>query len=284
MLPNMKKWLLIFTVAVLAAGSYFIFSAPSSVQKVIAIQAKVTAANRCFMDTSAWRRWWPAGSGYRIDSLFYNEVRFRLNTDMDKPVSLRIAQLNTDSVLLGWEGNLSRRGQVEMDSVLEAFRSFVGVAKNIYGVNFQRTMSNDSTLITIIRMEAVYPSTDYIYEKIDSLQAYAAANHARVINYPMLNVTQEATGLYRVMIALSLDKTLAGNDRIIIKRFVPWKMIEGEVLGGVRDVQRAMKQLYRFRDDYRLSIMALPFQSLVTDRRQERDSTKWVTKVLAPIS
>jgi hypothetical protein len=236
------------------------------------------------MDTSVWARWWPSGSGYRIDSLFYNEVRFRLKAEMDRPVSLRIAQLNTDSVILGWEGELSRRGQVEMDSVLEAFRSFVGVAKNIYGVDFQRTMSNDSTLITIIRMEPVYPSTDYIYEKIDSLRAYAAANGARVINHPMLNVTQEATGQYRVMVALSLDKTLAGNDRIVIKRFVPWKMIEGEVLGGVRDVQRAMRQLYRFRDDYRLSIMALPFQSLVTDRRQERDSTKWVTKVLAPIS
>lgn len=282
----MKKWLLIFSFILLAATLYFLYSGRPAARQVVGIHSSITAANRCFLDTSAWAGWWPKAAGYRIEGVFYNEVRFLFGSGRrpDVPVRLRIAQVAQDSVIFGWEGDLSRKDQVEMDSVLGAFRAYVLDNRNIYGVPFHRTMSNDSTLVTITRVEEGYPATDYIYARIDSLREYARANGARVINYPMLNVSQVEGGQYRVMIALSLDKTLPGNERIAIKRFVPWKMIEGEVRGGVSDVRRAMRQLYHFRDDNRLSIMALPFESLVTDRRQERDSTQWITKVCAPIS
>jgi hypothetical protein len=282
----MKKWLLIFFLAVAAGSIYLFLSAKTPVEKVIAIKASISAANRCFLDTASWRKWWPRQYAYRIRGIFYNEVRFSFpgRGEGEQPVSLRIAQVSQDTVLLGWEGALPADVRVEMDTVMKAFRSFVEDNRNIYGVRFLKTMSKDSTLITLSSVEASYPSTDYIYRKIDTLSAYAASRGAKVINYPMMNITGLEAGRFRIMIALSLDKTLAQDGRIVIKRFVPWKMIEGEVKGGDSSVNRALQQLYNFRDDQRLSIMALPFQSLVTDRRKEQDSTKWVTKVCAPIS
>jgi hypothetical protein len=117
------------------------------------------------------------------------------------------------------------------------------------------------------------------------LRAYAAGAGARVINFPMLSVTRAEDSVhFKIMVALSLDKTLSEKGRIVIKRFVPWKMIEGEVRGGVSDVEKGFREMYYYRDDLHLSIMALPFQSLVTDRREQPDSATWITKVCAPIS
>ena len=282
----MKKWLFIFLFAVAAGSIYLFLSAKSPVEKVITIKANISAANRCFLDTASWGKWWPRQYTYRIRGLFYNEVRLSIPGwgKGERPVSLRIVQLSQDSILLGWDGGLPADARAGMDTILKAFRSFVEDTRNIYGFRFLKTISKDSTLITLTSIEGSYPSTDYIYRKIDTLSAYAASGGANVINYPMMNVTGLGAGRFRIMIALSLDKTLEQAGRIVIKRFVPWKMIEGEVKGGDSCVSRALQQLYYFRDDQRLSIMALPFQSLVTDRRKEQDSTKWVTKVCAPIS
>jgi hypothetical protein len=35
--------------------------------------------------------------------------------------------------------------------------------------------------------------------------------------------------------------------------------------------------------DYGKSVVAIPFQYLVTDRLAEKDSSKWVTKIYQPI-
>jgi effector-binding domain-containing protein len=61
-------------------------------------------------------------------------------------------------------------------------------------------------------------------------------------------------------------------------------MIEAEVTGGVYKVDRAMEQLFKYRDDSHLSIMSIPFELLITDRRKEQDTSRWVTRVCAPIS
>jgi hypothetical protein len=281
----MKKWFLICAILLLAGVVFLLYFLKPAPRKVIGIHSGISIVHRSFLDTSAWRRWWPVSAGYRIDGVFYNDVRIMLNDrGEDRPVSLRLAQMKDGSVLLAWEGELSRGGRWVMDSVLAGFKAFAEDDKNIYGVDFRHTMSKDSTLISIVRVEAGYPSTDYIYSRIDSLRKYADANGAHAINNPFMSVTEMERGQYRVQIALSLDKTLTGNDQIVIKRFVPYKMIEGDVRGGVQAVKRGMEELLRYRDDQKLSIMALPFQILITDRRQETDSSKWVTRVTAPIS
>lgn len=288
----MKKWVLIVGLFAIAGAIYIFIPREHKISKVVKGKCSIQAANRCFTDTSKWAKWWPQGGpGYEITGVYYNEVRVRLRAAGDTGIGgvMRIAQINMDSVAVGWESEAVRlRHKKEVgeniDVILNAFRSFVEKPENIYGVNFKQTLSKDSTLITLNLVSTSYPTTALVYRMIDSLKDYAASQHAKEINYPMLHVSQISNTEYKVMVALSLDKTLAGTGRIVIKRFVPWKMLEGEVYGGTSVVNKGLRQLFLFRDDHKLSIMAVPFQSLITDRSKEQDSTKWVTKVCAPIS
>jgi hypothetical protein len=138
--------------------------------------------------------------------------------------------------------------------------------------------------MTISGNTTEYPTTTYIYALIDSVRHYVNGQGAVVHNPPLLNVVRTAEGRYRTMVALSVNKQLRGADGIVAKRFVPWKMIEAEVHGGPHMADGAFDKLYKFRDDYHLDIMSIPFEFLETDRRLEPDTAKWVTRVCAPIS
>jgi len=171
-----------------------------------------------------------------------------------------------------------------MSGILSAFKTFIEEKKNVYGVDIEHTYSKDSVLITLVNFVQEYPSTELIYRMLDSVRAYVDAEGAKVITPPLLNVSRRADSQYRTMVALSVDRQLKGTKRIIQKRFVPYKMIEAEVTGGVYKVDRAMEQLFKYRDDSHLSIMSIPFELLITDRRKEQDTSRWVTRVCAPIS
>jgi hypothetical protein len=316
----MKKWLLIpEAIAIMVAGIYLFIPAKLTISKTIIGNCNIAAANRYFTDTSKWIKWWPQnkqnaftsagrdtsftynGYAYKITGVFYNDVHISIQCSdyCNINSNLRIVQFNGDSVLIGWEGSLPtgnnpfkkiiayrHRKEIaeNMEAILKSFTSFIEEPSNIYGVDFRHAFSKDSTLVTMNGITSAYPTTAYIYQFIDSLKKYVASQGAKEINYPMLNVSKLNNTQFKTMVALSVNKTLGGNGRIILKRFVPWKMIEGEVHGGPYSVDKAFEQMFNFRDDNHLSIMAIPFQSLITDRSKEQDTTKWITKICAPIS
>ena len=55
------------------------------------------------------------------------------------------------------------------------------------------------------------------------------------------------------------------------------------MIGGNQMIEQGLKQTEKYIRDYRRSIIALPFQSLETDRLKETDSTKWITKIYYPV-
>jgi hypothetical protein len=312
----MKKWLLIIGIILVAGSVYLLIPAALSISTVVGNKCSLSAADRYFTDTSQWGRWWPrdkdgptrkgagfayGGYTYTVTDILYNQVRFRLQAAGDSLTSgaMQMIQVDNDSILMGGECVLAtgytpwariqryRRGKEireNMAGILRAFKAFTQVGKNIYGVNIVHAMSDDSILVTLSGYTPAYPTTEYIYTLIDTVRKYVEGQGALAHNYPMLNVALSGDGRYRTMVALSVNKRLEDAGRILVKRFVPWKMIEGDVQGGAHTADKAMGQLYKFRDDYHLSIMSIPFEFLITDRRQEPDTTKWVTRVCAPIS
>jgi hypothetical protein len=153
----MKKLLFFVGIAAVAGIIYFVLSTRRTIPKTIPVRANITAANRCCMNCARWGEWFPGKFRYKICGVYYNEIKFVLNGA--DTVTLRIAPLNQDSVIVGWQGRLSRSAGRQMDTVLAAFRAFAEDSRNIYGVRFQRTMTNDSTLITLSAVEASYPTT-----------------------------------------------------------------------------------------------------------------------------
>jgi hypothetical protein len=288
----MKKWLLISGAIAVLILLYLLIPRTVTFSTTMTGHRGIAAADRCFMDTSKWAQWWPKASGhsYQITQVLYNDMRVSIRCADGSSLNgaIRLAPMNGDSVLIGWEGSGSaghvKEAQKNIEAILGSFKTFIEDAKNIYGVDFYRTMSDDFSLVTITTFAPAYPATAEVYSKIDSLRAYIGSQGAKEMNPPMLNVSRLGDTSYRIMVAISVDRKLTGKGRIIPKGFVPWKMLEGEVHGGVYTVERAFVQMQQYKADYNISIMALPFQSLITDRRQQQDTTKWVTKVCAPIS
>jgi hypothetical protein len=290
----MKKGLLISGgIALLFVVYLFLLSRRTIVIKLYS-SCTLAAADRCFPDTAQWAARWPKNDGctYQITGIFYNDLRVAIRC-ADGAVlngNIRLAPKNFDTTWISWEC----RGPVlflhrekirrSMEGVLQSFKAFIDDDRNIYGVHFYRTMSKITTTVAIVSNSATYPTTDEVYRKIDSLRAYIIGHGAAVVDSPWLNVTKMPDGLFRTTVAIPCNKQVPENGRIANKRFVPWKMIQGDVRGGIYTVEKAFDQMRKFKIDHPMTIVALPFQTLITDRRKEQDTTKWVTIVAAPVS
>ena len=118
---------------------------------------------------------------------------------------------------------------------------------------------------------------------IAKLQAYVKENGALQTGYPMLNVSHPDDKQYAVMIALPVNKILAEKGDIVYKRMIPGGFLTTTVTGGNGAVTNAYHQMEQYFQDYRNTAMAIPFMYLITDRSQEKDSSKWVTKLYFPV-
>jgi hypothetical protein len=284
----MKKWLLILGAIVIAVGLFVIFYSQLTLSKTIMAHRGMAGAGRAFQHVSEWDTWWPKreGCSYRVKGVYYNEVRLEIFCADKGSINgaIKIAPLNGDSVVLVWEGGSSGRWQREVDTILGSFKAYVEDAKRLYGADFIRTMSNDSTLVTMTSFTAVYPSMAEVYARIDTLRRFTASHGAMAIDSPWLNVAKIEDGRFKWTVAIPVNKWIEKEGRVFPRRFVPYKNLEGEVHGGVYTAERVLEQMQLFKMDYNIQIMGLPYQCLKTDRRLEPDTTKWVTVVTAPIS
>jgi hypothetical protein len=64
---------------------------------------------------------------------------------------------------------------------------------------------------------------------------------------------------------------------------VPGKFIVTDVVGGSHTIAQTYQQIHHYFQDYRRTSMAIPFEYLVTDRQQVTDTSKWLTRIYAPV-
>ena len=85
------------------------------------------------------------------------------------------------------------------------------------------------------------------------------------------------------MVAIPINKVIPENEKFVSKRMVPGKILVAQVRGGTYTTAAALRKLEIYMDDNRLSSPAIPFESLLTNRIEEPDTTKWITKIYYPI-
>ena len=131
-----------------------------------------------------------------------------------------------------------------------------------------------------------YPTTAEIYTLVEKLKTYIKQQKAEEHNYPMLNVTQLQDDSYSVMVGIPTNVPLKGTGTILPKRMmmIKNKTLLSEVTGDTSVINRALRATNYYMHDYELSAPVIPFQQLVTDRRIEKDSTRWVTRIFSPIA
>ena len=299
------KWLFIFLVLVcLSVASVYIFI-PGQYDLAVARIVKVNSSSafRSVNDTAAWRKWWPEngvdGYSYKAQGKAYPEMGVDLEGEQHIAGSISVLPLGgRDSTGLLWKGHFTggsgpigrlrkywrdRKIENELGVVLDSLKAFLERPGDIYGMDVRISMSMDSVLIMTEITTKAYPTTKEIYDQINGMRTFMTKAGVREADPPMLHVVRANDSSYKSMIAIPMSSSLENTGPYNSRRFVPWKVMSGEVRGGVATGERAMTELQHFITDHQYTIMAIPFQSLVTDRDREPDSSRWVTRVIVPV-
>jgi len=102
---------------------------------------------------------------------------------------------------------------------------------------------------------------------------------------PMVNIMplEDRPGTYRLMVAIPVSTAIGSKGDVSFMRLIPGRYLITDVNGGPATVDRALAALKDFIRDHQRTVMAIPFQSLITNRMQEPDSSKWVTRIYYPV-
>ena len=172
-----------------------------------------------------------------------------------------------------------------MSELLGRLSAFLGKEENVYGVEIREGSTTDSSLVATKSVFPGYPSTDDIYGLLHKVRDYLEQGGAKQTGYPMMNVTPLNTkkDSFRVMVAIPVDKRLPGKGDIYFMRLIPGRYLIGDVKGGKYAVDRALNGFREYILDHQRTVMAIPFESLITDRSRETDSSRWETRIYYPI-
>ncbi|HEY0677210.1 MAG TPA: GyrI-like domain-containing protein [Chitinophagaceae bacterium] len=271
------------------------------------IASPSNATERFLTQQAAWNKWWPENGS---NPLSYKDIKFTLvNPDLTVksvmleyndtkiPSVLTILPSSKDSTLLTWkcsinsssnpfrrinDYNHSKKVRSALRGLMDQLQSFMEKQENVYGMTITQQQVQDTLLVTTRATYDHYPATSEIYSLVNKLNDFIKNNKAIPTNPPMLNV-QSLDNRYEVMVAIPLNVPVQDKNEVALKRMVPGKILVAEVKGGPETVNEAFRQMELFANDYKKSAPAIPFFSLITDRINERDTSKWITRIYYPI-
>jgi hypothetical protein len=177
----------------------------------------------------------------------------------------------------------ARKVKRHLETVLKKMKSFLADNKNIYGFPLQMGKVKDSTLISAKINTSGYPETEEIYRLIDDLRKYIAQQNGIIRDSAMLNIFPLQGNEHQVMVAFPLLRDIPSTEKFTIKKMILGNLLQTEVKGGPQTIQKGEQALQNFMNDYRRESPAIPFQSLVTDRRKVTDTSQWVTRLSYPV-
>jgi hypothetical protein len=308
----MKKWVfLICTVLLVAVFSiYLLIPSDLTVTRVVPAKCRAGGAFPILGQAANWSRWWPGkkggfvykGMSYALSGTMYNVVHVDISKETERYDS-RIGIIpigNLDSILLQWECPMraemnpftrirqylrARAIGKNMGEILDSLSLFLGNKENVYGVDIREGGTSDSWLVGTKALYPAYPSTSDIYHLLNKVKDYLDRQGAEQTGYPMVNITplNGSRDSFQVMVAIPIDRRLAGERDIYFRRLVPGKYLIGEVEGGEPAINKALSGFQQYILDYQRTVMAIPFQLLITDRSKEQDSSRWKTRIYYPI-
>ncbi len=309
----MKKILIaVFVVALLGAAATYIFIPSTlSVSSTVSILAPGVRLANVTADSKNWDGWWPEKTAastegyslhnhqYSVSVNSYNIIETSISWgDSSLPARLLFASVETDSTLVEWSTSIqagpnpisrlqnyfdAQSLQKDFALLLSALKTYAEKRENLYGMDIQKNIVTDTVLVAKKVMLDHEPGTEEIYAIVKELRDYIASEKATATDQPMVNIRKDAPTEYFLMVGLPTNRVLPGKGAIELKRMPPGNIAIGEITGGPETVKRAFEQMENFRSDFRLTSVAIPYAKLITDRTEIRDTTKWITRICAPI-
>ncbi|MDB5229973.1 MAG: GyrI-like protein [Chitinophagaceae bacterium] len=312
----MKKGLLILSGIIIIALICTYLFIPSKINVIASTEANMNAdaVFRTLRTETTWQKWWPGkiekenqkniftwnGNRFSIGQISYNA--FQMNTDINGnhfESLLYLVPGENNKVLINWETNYkastnpfvrikqylyAKKLENAFTSVLSKIKSYVQSSANVYGFDIQKEKVAYEYVTTSAATFNHDPLPKEIYSLVGVITSYVEQNGGKVIGYPILNITSADSAHFETRIAIPTNKKLSSTNTILSK----WMMKGGyilttEVKGGKRNIEQAMQQVNQFLIDNHYSRIAIPFQSLITNRLNEPDTNKWITKVYYPV-
>ncbi|HEY5406146.1 MAG TPA: hypothetical protein VIJ92_03625 [Ginsengibacter sp.] len=311
----MRKWAtIIIIIAALLLLSAYIFL-PKKINSTTSekISCNENSLDRFVMAEGKWPKWWPGsvlhdsitnkniyafnGYNYIITARKYNSILVQISQpDLIVDGAIFFLQVK-DSIQAEWKYSLETnsnpinklnlyRVTKNLDSnlreILNSMKAFLESNLKVYGMNIDEVLVKDTILVSTKFSSKEYPGTPEIYKVIDSIKNYISLHKAIETNPPMLNIWQDS-GLYKTTIAIPVNKEIPENKVFSMKRMVPGNILVSEVKGGGYTSTEGLRQMGLYVTDNNFSSPAIPFESLVTNRMQEPDTSKWITKIYYPV-
>jgi effector-binding domain-containing protein len=309
----MKKWLLWFLAfVILFALSTYIF-VPAKVNVIDSVQVKANSKGlfRCLQNTENWQRIVGTASVSQANGFAYDGFSFNIERSIFENIfisikgenitlnsSLKCFQAGNDSAVITWSADTettnnpftkltqylkAQKLKTTTADILAKVKTFAEREENLYGITVTQKQVVDTLLISTKRYFKTYPSDTSVNEMISVLKKYIAAKDIKQTNPPMLNVRVAADKSFETMVALPVDKEISDEGSIVFKRMIPGKILVTEIKGGTNSIKQAFATMDLYLQDHQYVSPAIPFESMITDRMQENDTSKWLTKIYYPI-
>jgi hypothetical protein len=299
----------------LIAAAYVFIPGKLLISSASSVSGNRDGVYRFLVNDRNWQKWWPGtiskssqGSlsfrynefDFQIKEILYDAIQLNLAASNESSAGLlKVIPLNNDSSELELSSELgtgsdpfnkisayfhARKLKDAFDEIVLSLKKYAGDTKNIYGISIKKEKVQYQHLVSAKKMFTHYPTTEDVYAIVDKLRNYVNQSGARELFSPMLNIRKADSTTYVAQLGIPVDKELPARDDIAPK----WMMKGGniltaEVTGGPGQVDEATRQMEQYIRDYQRSIIAIPFQMLITDRTREPDSTKWVTRLYYPV-
>lgn len=300
----MKKiFIAIFIIAaVFFAWLYLFVASDINISVLKQVNCTATATRRFINDKNKWPAWWKplSGKDYSLNGFNFStqkEMPFTSGVQVSKNdfntiIAVTVSPITGDASMIECKGHViisnnplkrfseyrqAQDAKKTINDMLDIYKTFAEKQENIYGTAIQQIQVTDTLLISTKAVFNQYPNTQQIYSVIKTLRDYITSKQASETGFPMMHVFPADTAHYEIMVAIPINRAIPDNNNIKIKRMVPGKILVSEVKGGAYTANTAFDNMQLFVDDYARVSPAIPFQSLVTERINEPDTTKWIT-------
>ena len=311
----MKKVLIAVATVVLLFLVFVYFFIPAQLEFQVAKYAVVnpTAAGRVLFTEKNWQKWWPEpnkvqqpdsafyfkNASFTIDRQLYNSVKIDIVREGDTVHSLfNLVPTSADTTQLLWNAIMNtspnpfkrlkrywsaKETRQDMGTILSSLTAFLQDQQNVYGMRIRREIVQDTLLVFKEQISDVYPSTATVYKMVNSLKDDIRKAGAMETNAPMMNVIHLGAEKFRVMVAIPVNREFTLSDSISFRRMVRGWILVADISGGPSTIKTATNEMRNFVNDYSKIPIALPFESMITDRLAEQDTAKWKTRLYFPI-
>ena len=300
----MKKFLLaaIIVLIVFWVGTLVFIPNPLTVSVVGSIKAPPAKVNSIVLDTANWHKWWPGEQAKKYEYSVLAQTAFstRLlaqNGSDTFTSELLVLPATLDSAIVQWttqqpasinpftriqQYNRAAGIKQHFQLLLDSLTAYMQNSKKVYGIDIAITQFKNPFMISMQGQFLHYPSVDEVYGMVSKLRDYAQVGAAAAADSPMVNI--DGTGdRYLLRVALPINKKLEAGKDIDFKQMVLGNTLLGTITGGQHTVEKSLLSMQDFVSDHHLTSPAIPFQIWQTNRQQQPDSTRWVTKLYYPV-